>query len=269
MIPKKIHYCWFGEKEPGELEQKCIESWKKILPDYELRFWGNDCLDRFDNKYLRQAVEAKKWAFVSDYVRLYALLEEGGLYFDTDEEVVRRLDEFMEHDFFIGSQRCGTAKEISPALIGAVPHSEIIKNMLEVYDYTEFVNPDGSYNMTPNPKYFRKVLLEKYGIKNTYVKKGRVQICENAFIYPYTNFCTSNKDAYAIHHYSGCWRPAWRVREKFSFRLGNNLFSFRKYKFKVKHGADEPMPLKDGEKIVFSFRTSKQSQFMLIKKQVA
>ena len=97
MIPKKIHYCWFGEKEPGELEQKCIESWKKILPDYELRFWGNDCLDRFDNKYLRQAVEAKKWAFVSDYVRLYALLEEGGLYFDTDEEVVRRLDEFMEH----------------------------------------------------------------------------------------------------------------------------------------------------------------------------
>lgn len=59
MIPKKIHYCWFGEKEPGELEQKCIESWKKILPDYELRFWGNDCLDRFDNKYLRQAVEAK------------------------------------------------------------------------------------------------------------------------------------------------------------------------------------------------------------------
>ena len=93
MIPKKIHYCWFGEKEPGELEQKCIESWKKILPDYELRFWGNDCLDRFDNKYLRQAVEAKKWAFVSDYVRLYALLEEGGLYFDTDEEVVRRLDD--------------------------------------------------------------------------------------------------------------------------------------------------------------------------------
>lgn len=171
MIPKKIHYCWFGEKEPGELEQKCIESWKKILPDYELRFWGNDCLDRFDNKYLRQAVEAKKWAFVSDYVRLYALLEEGGLYFDTDEEVVRRLDEFMEHDFFIGSQRCGTAKEISPALIGAVQHSEIIKNMLEVYDYTEFVNPDGSYNMTPNPKYFRKVLLEKYGIKKYLCQK--------------------------------------------------------------------------------------------------
>lgn len=131
--------------------------------------------------------------------------------------------------------------------------------MLEVYDYTEFVNPDGSYNMTPNPKYFRKVLLEKYGIKIPMSKRTGSDL-RKCFHLSLHVFCTSNKDAYAIHHYSGCWRPAWRVREKFSFRLGNNLFSFRKYKFKVKHGADEPMPLKDGEKIVFlSERQSSRS----------
>ena len=66
MIPKIVHYCWFGDKPMGELEQKCVASWSKLLPDYEIKRWGNECLDQFDNKYFRQAVEAKKWAFVSD-----------------------------------------------------------------------------------------------------------------------------------------------------------------------------------------------------------
>lgn len=80
MIPKKIHYCWFGDAPMGELENKCLESWKKVHPDFEIVAWTNKDLPRFDNLYLKQAVEAKKWAFVSDYVRLYALLEQGGVY---------------------------------------------------------------------------------------------------------------------------------------------------------------------------------------------
>ncbi len=265
MIPKIIHYCWFGDKKPGPIEQKCIASWSKILPDYKIMYWGNECLKDFDNKYFHQAVEAKKWAFVSDYVRLVALWKYGGMYFDTDEEIVKPLDEFLDHDFVIGSQRCGSSKEISPALIGTVPHHEIIKHLLDVYEKLEFIKPDGSYNQTPNPVIFAKVLKDFYGVKNTYIKKGRVKITENCWLYPYTYFCTDNKKAYAIHHYSGSWRPAWRLRDKFRFKLFGKNYLIRKYKYKIKHGIGEPMPQHDNEKILFSIPTGLHSWFRLIK----
>ena len=265
MIPKIIHYCWFGDNIPGELEQKCITSWFKILPDYEFKCWDNECLKDFDNKYFRQAVEAKKWAFVSDYVRLVALWNEGGIYLDTDEEIIKPLDEFLNHDFVIGSQRCGSSKEISPALIGCVPHHEIIGHLLDLYDKLEFIRPDGSYNQTANPFFFANVLKDFYGIKNTYVKKGRVQICEKSWIYPYTYFCTNNKNAYAIHHYSGSWRPAWRLKNKFEFTFCGKTYLIRKYKYKIKKGVDEPMPRAENEKILFSIQTGLHSWFKLIR----
>ena len=266
MIPKIIHYCWFGDKPTGELENRCIASWKKFFPDFELKCWGNDCLDKFDNLYLRQAVQAKKWAFVSDYVRLYALLNEGGLYFDTDEEIVRPLDEFMDHDFFIGSQRCGSARVISPALIGATAHNEIVKNLFSVYDHEVFLNPDGTYNLTTNPAYFCRVLDEKYGIKDTFVTKGRVKITENSYIYPYYYFCTDNKQAYAIHHYSGSWKPFWKVTDKFSLKFGKICFVLRKYK---KNRDGEEMPFAEDEKVLFSVQTTKKSRFVFLIKSEA
>ena len=264
MIPKIVHYCWFGDKPMGELEQKCVASWSKLLPDYEIKRWGNECLDQFDNKYLRQAVEAKKWAFVSDYVRLVALWNEGGIYFDTDEEVVKSLDEFLDHDFVIGSQRCGSAKGISPALIGTVPHHEIIGHILDIYNKLEFVKPDGSYDQTPNPVFFARVMKDFYGINDTYIKKGKVKIKDNCWLYPYTYFCTDNKNAYAIHHYSGSWRPAWRLRDKWKFRFLGKQYLIRKYKYKIKHGIGEPMPQSDNEKILFSVPTGLHSWFRLI-----
>ncbi len=265
MIPKIIHYCWFGDKKPGPVEQKCIASWSKILPKYQIIHWGNECLKNFDNKYLCQAVEAQKWAFVSDYVRLFALWNYGGFYFDTDEEIIKPLDVFLDHDFVIGSQRCGSSKEINPALIGAVPHHEIIKHLLNVYNELEFIRSDGSYNQTPNPTLFTNVLKKNYNIENTYIKKGRVKITENCWLYPYTYFCTDNKNAYAIHHYSGSWRPAWRLRDKFSFSFLGQKYLIRKYKYKIKHGVGEPMPQHSNEKILFSIPTGLHSWFRLIK----
>lgn len=265
MIPKIIHYCWFGDKNPGPIEQKCIASWSKILPDYKIKCWGNECLKNFNNKYFCQAVESKKWAFASDYVRLVALWNYGGFYFDTDEEIIKPLDAFLDHDFVIGSQRCGSSKEINPAFIGAVPHHEIIKHFLDAYDELEFIRPDGSYNQTPNPTLFTNVLKKHYNIENTYIKKGRVKITENCWLYPYTYFCTDNKNAYAIHHYSGSWRPAWRLRDKFSFSFFGKRYLVRKYKYKIKHGIGEPMPQHDNEQILFSIPTGLHSWFKLIK----
>lgn len=260
MIPKKIHYCWFGPNPMSEMELKCLESWKKFLPDYEIIKWSDDILPKLDNPYLKQAWEAKKWAFVSDYVRLYALLTEGGIYMDTDEEVRKPLDEFMEHDFFIGSQRSGSCRNISPALIGTVPNSEIVKNLISAYDNEPFIKEDGSYNMTTNPVFFARVMKEKYGLDDVFVTKDRLKITDNAYIYPYYYFATDNKDAYAVHHYAGNWKPDWRVQEKLSLPIGGGKrFFVRKYK---KNREGEPMPLKKEEKVLFSLKTSKRSQLI-------
>ena len=99
-IPKVILYCWFGRGEKPELAKKCIESWKKYCPDYEFKEWNEDNFDIHSNKYVEQAYNARKFAFVTDYVRLYALYYEGGVYMDTDVEVLKPIDEFLKHKAF-------------------------------------------------------------------------------------------------------------------------------------------------------------------------
>ena len=102
MIPKKIHYCWFGRNPLPESAQKCIASWRKYLPDYEIKEWNEDNFDINVNLYVKQAYESRKFAFVTDYVRLYALASEGGVYMDTDVEVLKTFDPFLHHHAFSG-----------------------------------------------------------------------------------------------------------------------------------------------------------------------
>ena len=102
MIPKIIHYCWFGGKPLPELAQKCIASWKKYCPDYEIKEWNESNFNLNSCDYVREAYEAKKWAFITDYVRLYAMVTEGGIYMDTDVEVIKPLDPFLKHKAFSG-----------------------------------------------------------------------------------------------------------------------------------------------------------------------
>ena len=135
MIPKIIHYCWFGGSPKNEKIRFCMESWKKVLPDYEIREWSEKDLFRFsDNRYVRQAYEAKKWAFVSDVFRLFALYKEGGIYLDTDVEVRKTFSPLLEGDFFIGSEKHGRFESIGTAVIGAAAGNGIIKDMLSVYE---------------------------------------------------------------------------------------------------------------------------------------
>ena len=118
----------------------------------------------------------RKYAFASDYARLKALWEYGGIYVDTDEEVLKSLDKFLVHDYFMGCQNCGSAKRPNPALIGAVPNNEVVKNLLAVYDNLKFVNDDGSFNLTTNPEYFENVLRDVYNIEKTYYSNGSFTI---------------------------------------------------------------------------------------------
>ena len=119
-IPKVIHYCWFGRGKLPKLAKKCIKSWKKYLPDYKIIEWNEDNFDINSNQYVREAYEAKKYAFVSDYVRLYALYNYGGIYMDTDVEVIKSLDEFLIHEAFSGFE---SPKDIHDRACRIWPHA--------------------------------------------------------------------------------------------------------------------------------------------------
>ena len=219
MIPKKIHYCWFGRGEKSELILKCIESWKTYCPDYEIIEWNEDSLDINATLYTKQAYEAKKWAFVSDYARLYALYHEGGVYFDTDVEVLKPIDEFLENESFTGFE----VKD-SPitAVMGAHQGDEMIKTLLDYYNTAEFINSDGSLNLTTNTHIITQIFVEK-GVE----LNGKLQTIGNTTIYPQVVFCPNNlsrvfnrpsKKSYTIHHFDQSWKNA-KKNKNFAYRV--------------------------------------------------
>lgn len=263
MIPKKIHYIWFGDKDFGPKEKYCVSGWQKMLPDYEIIRWDNSSLDEFDNAYFKEAIEAKRYAFASDYVRLKVLEEYGGIYLDTDEEILKSLDCFLDHDFFIGCQSCGSAKTINPALIGAIPHHPIIKDLLSIYDDMHYINADGSYNNVTNPNYVGKILTERYNLPTTYLKKGRIEFYKNSFLYDYFYFGKRNKYSYATHHYAGNWKPDWKIEDKWQFKYKDKVFVIRKYK---RNREEAVFELDKNEKILAKIKTSKKSMYVLLKK---
>ena len=263
MIPKILHYVWFGDKKFGDLENMCLESWRKYLPDYKIMRWDNSYIDKIENLYFKQAIENKKYAFASDYMRLKALWEYGGIYLDTDEEVLKPLDDFLVHDFFIGCQSCGSAKGVNPALIGAVPHNDVVKNLLNVYDNLQFINEDGSFNLTTNPAYFEKVLTELYNIKTTFIEKGKIEFHPNSVMYDCYLFGKRNDTSFATHHYAGSWKPDWNMTNKAKFSLFGKNYILRKYK---KNNRNAKLEANKGEKIIFKLRVSKRSSWVLLQK---
>ena len=214
MIPKIIHYCWFGGKEMPELMQKCIASWKQHLPDYELHLWNeqNFDLDRFP--YAREAYDNKKYAFVSDVARLWALKEYGGIYLDTDVEVLRPLDDFLHLPAFMGYE---DGKLLNPAMgiIGSVSQGVWVTDMLAYYNQDRhFVKPDGSLDITTIPIIITRLMqAEGFVCDGTYrVYKGDMHVFPVDYFYPLssTRVLRCTKNTYCIHHFAGSWREESR-----------------------------------------------------------
>ena len=208
LIPKVIHYCWFGNGQMTEKERRCIASWKKICPDYEIKCWNEENYDMSKNQYMQQAYENKKWSFVSDYARLDIIYNYGGIYLDTDVELIRPLDALLGDEGFIGFE---TKDYVATGLgFGACKQHPIIGEMLDMYKNLEFISADGTFNMVPCPKYNTKV-LENHGLK----KNNTLQIIDGIKVYPKEYFCPKDyysgkiqltENTYSIHHYTASWK---------------------------------------------------------------
>lgn len=207
-IPKVIHYCWFGRGKKPKLLKKCIKSWKKFLPDYEIIEWNEDNFNINTNIYVKQAYKSKKYAFVADYARLYALYNYGGIYLDTDLEILKSLDDFLVYDAFVGFEEKNFC---SCGVIGSKKKNIIIKSCLDIYENMEFINKDGTLNQKTIPSILTETCLN-YGLK----LENREQDINVMHIFPKTYFYPLNYDSvntdftentYAIHHFAGSWLP--------------------------------------------------------------
>ena len=222
MIPKIIHYCWFGRGEKPSQAQMCIESWKKNLPEYQLKEWNEDNFDINQNRYVREAYENCKFAFVTDYVRLYALYNEGGVYMDTDVEVLGSYDSFLHHHAFSGFETDGN---VPTGMMAAEKGSLWAKDLLDQYADRVFVQPDGSYDMTTNTTVITNYMLEKGLVLN-----NKYQDIPNlCTMYPAEYFCPKDHrtgkikctpNTVCIHHFAGSWlQHKWYQDFRHSLKL--------------------------------------------------
>ena len=206
MIPKRIHYCWFGGAPLSQLAIKCIESWKKYCPDYEIIEWNESNFDINCCDYAREAYDAKKWAFVSDVARLYALVNYGGIYMDTDVEVLRPLDNFLHYDALSGFE---SKERVSTGLMACQKGQRLFEELLHDYSRAHFLKEDGSYDYTTNVERITKICL-KYGLclDNTMQTVNGFTLFPRDFFCPkdyITRITTLTQNTYAIHHFDGSW----------------------------------------------------------------
>lgn len=205
MIPKKLHYIWIGKKPKGKVTEICINSWRRTMPEYEIYEWNEDTLDIptlcRNNRFLKKCYNLKLWAFVSDYIRLYILYKEGGIYLDTDVETVKPFDTLLSNPIFMGYEE---NDYISTAVIGAEKGNALIKRLLDFYDYEIW-----NVNFINNPIIFKYLFVKEPGIFS------ECKIYPKEFFSPYTAGIEYHKqvdtpETYSIHWYTKNWNMSRR-----------------------------------------------------------
>ena len=255
-IPRVIHYCWFGGNPLPELAVKCIESWRIYFPGYEIKEWNESNFDLEKCNYVKEAYEAKKWAFVSDYARFEVLYKYGGLYFDTDVEVIKSIDDILAQGSFMGLENgypeCfakthlnnsssnikkefvyDNSIQVNPGLgLAAVPGLQLYKDILDKYRLRHFRIDNGKLDFTTVVDFVTAILFEK-GI----VVKNGLGYCEEVALYPVDYFCPKNyitgemkitENTRTIHHYTASWvtptiLKILQIENKYKNKYGKNL----------------------------------------------
>ena len=217
MIPKIIHYCWFGKGAMPELALKCLESWHRCMPDYEYKLWNEDNFDVDSTSYTKEAYEARKFAFVSDYVRLWALEREGGIYMDVDFEVYKPFDDLLTWKSFAGFE----GSNHSPLMMGVIAseaHGEWVTEMLEAYQGRHFLNADGTPDLTTNVQFISAIMRN-----NGFVQNGKEQDYKDLHVFPVDYFCPlqttgeylCTENTYCEHRGLGSWEEkddGWKTK---------------------------------------------------------
>lgn len=222
MIPKIIHYCWFGRGEMPELVQKCMDSWHTCMPDWEYKLWNEDNFDVNMIPYTKEAYEAKKFAFVSDFVRLWALEREGGLYMDVDFEVYKPFDDLLHWEAFAGFE----GSKHWPMMMGVIasrPGGIWVKEQLGYYQNRHFLKEDGSFDMTTNVKYVTERMREQ-----GFVQNGKEQDYKDLHVFPVDFFCPRQttgeylrtENTYCEHQGLGSWSSDGGWKDKISAIVG-------------------------------------------------
>lgn len=236
MIPKKIHLCWLsGDPYPQKI-RKCLDSWKRHLPDYEVVLWDRNRFDMDKVPWVRQAFEAKKYAFAADYIRLHALYHEGGIYLDSDVEVLRSFDPLLDFPYFAGVETSGT---IEAAILGAEKGCDWIKACLDYYQGRNFVKPDGSFDIRMLPEIMTEQIERLKPIKvvgGGLPELRTVDMTAAVCVLPKDYFSPKvfdsreviiTPDTYAIHHYQNSWfshKAFWYYRTR---TLAIRIFGYK------------------------------------------
>lgn len=243
MIPKVIHYIWFGGNPLPEDAKRCIESWKKYCPDYEIKEWNESNFDINTCEYIREAYAAKKWAFVSDYVRLAVLVKYGGIYMDTDVEVVDSLDDFLKLKAFSGFE---TEKTVPTGIMACEMNHPFFARLLKEYDDIHFTDEKGNYDYTTNVTRITKACTD-----NGLILNNKRQEIEGFTLFPNDYFCPLSHDTgelkrtantHTIHWFAGSWKSdverkahkeAIKIREILPGAAGRLLANFYEVAIKV------------------------------------
>jgi hypothetical protein len=225
MIPKIIHYCWFGHGKLPGLAEKCIESWKRFLPEYELKLWNEENFDLNLSPYAFEAYNARKYAFVTDFARLQILYNEGGIYMDIDVEVIKNLDTFLALPAFTGFE---DDKYVPTGIMASERHGLWVREQLEYYNDKHFLLPDGTCDMTTNTRIISGIMSS-----NGFVLNNKYQLYKDCMhVFPNDYFCPLKfgkmiitENTYCLHHFASTWNPGKRKLKKLFLKkiLGGNL----------------------------------------------
>ncbi len=226
MIPKIIHYCWFGKGKLPPLAVRCIKSWEDILPNYQLNIWNEESFDVNSHPFTREAWQMKKYAFVSDYVRLFALYYYGGIYMDTDVEVLKSLDDLLHLPGFSGFE---SDYEVPTGIMACEKSNEWAKEQLKWYERKHFISEEGKPDLTSNVRIISEIMSNNgLLLDNSYqIYKGCMHIFPKDYFCPKsrTGIISTTSNTYCIHHFAASWHP-WHMKLKkyfFSNILGPKI----------------------------------------------
>ena len=213
MIPKKIHYVWVGGKEKPLDIKRCMDTWKNHLQDYEIIEWNEQNFDIESHPFAKAAYKAKKWAYVSDYIRAYVIYNEGGIYLDTDVLILDNFDDFLSHRAFVGYENSNYP---FTAVFGAEKGHPFVKDMLDYYDDRMFEFDKNDQMKTVNTKSVSDILIEKYNCK---LGNKRQSLREGIEVYKENIFCNPSYESVSVHVFTGTWmegkKPLMRKINKF------------------------------------------------------